>query len=264
MTASRSRSPRRSPPAERRRESSRSRSRERTHRRSPSPARRRSPEAKAAENERPRSPPRGPKKTDSSKGFKWKKKGPEEARGRDDRDFRRGDTDSYKPSRYGGGRDDRDRGRDRDGGRNSAWDGGRDFGRESGRGGDRNDRERDVEDKFGPSRPRDSNKSRNDRGSNSDIPPKREAAASSKPIPASLTFMIVTVNDRLGTKASVPCLPSDTVGDFKKIVAAQIGRKPHEIMLKRQSERPFKDFITLGDYGVSNGVQLDLELDTGD
>lgn len=76
--------------------------------------------------------------------------------------------------------------------------------------------------------------------------------------------MIVTVNDRLGTKASMPCLPSDTVGDFKKIVAAHIGRKPHEIMLKRQGERPFKDFITLGDYGVSNGVQLDLELDTGD
>lgn len=29
-------------------------------------------------------------------------------------------------------------------------------------------------------------------------------------------------------------------------------------MLKRQGERPFKDFLTLADYGVSNGVQLDL------
>lgn len=51
---------------------------------------------------------------------------------------------------------------------------------------------------------------------------------------------------------------------FKAQVAARIGRQPHEIMLKRQGERPFKDQLTLEDYGVSNGVQLDLELDTGD
>ena len=42
-----------------------------------------------------------------------------------------------------------------------------------------------------------------------------------------------------------------------------IGRRPHEILLKRQSERPFKDQLTLQDYGVSNNVQLDLEVDTG-
>jgi hypothetical protein len=35
-------------------------------------------------------------------------------------------------------------------------------------------------------------------------------------------------------------------------------------MLKRQGERPMKDHITVGDYGISNGVQLDLELDTGE
>jgi len=78
------------------------------------------------------------------------------------------------------------------------------------------------------------------------------------------TFIVVTVNDRLGTKAQIPCLADDTVGDFKKLVAAHIGRQPHEIMLKRQGERALKDAITLADYGVSNGVQLDLELDTGD
>ena len=48
------------------------------------------------------------------------------------------------------------------------------------------------------------------------------------------------------------------------MVAGHIGREPHEIMLKRQGERPFKDQLTLEDYGVSNGVQLDLEVDTGD
>ena len=29
-------------------------------------------------------------------------------------------------------------------------------------------------------------------------------------------------------------------------------------MLKRQGERPFNDKLTLEDYGISNGVQLDL------
>lgn len=76
-------------------------------------------------------------------------------------------------------------------------------------------------------------------------------------------MIVVKINDRLGTTTKVPCLGSDSIGDLKKLVAMRIGRKPHEIMLKRQSERPFKDFLTLSDYGVSDGVQLDLEIDTG-
>lgn len=86
-----------------------------------------------------------------------------------------------------------------------------------------------------------------------------------KPVPLSNEPMIiVNINDRLGTKAAIPCLASDSIKAFKAIVAAHIGRQPHEIMLKRQGERPFKDQLTLADYGVSSGVQLDLELDTGD
>jgi hypothetical protein len=77
-------------------------------------------------------------------------------------------------------------------------------------------------------------------------------------------MIIVNVNDRLGTKAAIPCLASDPIKLFKAQVAARIGREPHEILLKRQGERPFKDQLTLQDYGVSNGVQLDLEVDTGD
>lgn len=77
-------------------------------------------------------------------------------------------------------------------------------------------------------------------------------------------MILVTVNDRLGTKKQIPCLPSDSIKDFKAVVAMMIGRRPHEILLKRQSERPFKDFLTLQDYGVSNGASLDLEVDTGD
>ncbi|KAK3684004.1 ubiquitin-related domain-containing protein [Podospora appendiculata] len=77
-------------------------------------------------------------------------------------------------------------------------------------------------------------------------------------------MIIVTVNDRLGTKAQIPAFASDRIKEFKVMVAMKVGREPHEILLKRQGERPFKDQLTLADYGVSNGVQLDLEVDTGD
>ena len=77
-------------------------------------------------------------------------------------------------------------------------------------------------------------------------------------------MIVVHVNDRLGTKAAIPCLASDTIKLFKHQVAAMIGRQPHEILLKRQSERPFKDQLTLEDYGISNGVQIDLEKDSHD
>ncbi|RMJ21684.1 hypothetical protein PHISP_07446 [Aspergillus sp. HF37] len=84
---------------------------------------------------------------------------------------------------------------------------------------------------------------------------KKKAAA---PAPPSEPMITVIVNDRLGTKAAIPCLASDPIKLFKAQVAARIGREPHEILLKRQGERPFKDQLTLEDYGVSSGVQLDL------
>jgi hypothetical protein len=77
-------------------------------------------------------------------------------------------------------------------------------------------------------------------------------------------MIVITVNDRLGTKAQIPCFPSDKIKDLRVLVAARVGRKPHEILLKRQGERPFKDQLSLEDYGISSGVQLDLEVDTGD
>ncbi|KAK0933283.1 hypothetical protein LTR29_015128 [Friedmanniomyces endolithicus] len=92
---------------------------------------------------------------------------------------------------------------------------------------------------------------------------KKQKKTRPPPAPTGPTI-IVHINDRLGTKASIPCLASDSIRAFKALVAMQIGRQPHEILLKRQGERPFKDALTLEDYGVSSGVQLDLELDTGD
>ena len=87
---------------------------------------------------------------------------------------------------------------------------------------------------------------------------KKEKKGKKKKVVPQEPMIVVNVNDRLGTKAAVPCLASDPIRLFKAQVAARIGREPHEIMLKRQGERPFKDSLTLEDYGVSNGVQLDL------
>jgi hypothetical protein len=39
--------------------------------------------------------------------------------------------------------------------------------------------------------------------------------------------MVVYVNDRLGTKAAIPCLGSDPIKLFKAQVAARIGRETH-------------------------------------
>ncbi|PGH10891.1 hypothetical protein AJ80_07334 [Polytolypa hystricis UAMH7299] len=93
---------------------------------------------------------------------------------------------------------------------------------------------------------------------------KKKEKKPAAPAAPSEPMIIVHINDRLGTKAAIPCLASDPIRLFKAQVAARIGREPHEILLKRQGERPFKDQLTLEDYGVSNGVQLDLEVDTGD
>lgn len=100
--------------------------------------------------------------------------------------------------------------------------------------------------------------------SNSTAPESTSTSITAIPRPSNEEMIIVNINDRLGTKAAIPCLASDPVKMFKVMVAARIGRQPHEILIKRQGERPFKDILTLADYGVSNGVQLDLELDTGD
>ncbi|EFQ31165.1 hypothetical protein CGRA01v4_01864 [Colletotrichum graminicola] len=165
-------------------------------------------------------------------GFKWK----DNSR-RDDRDDRRGLERGYR-NRSNSPRRHRDGDRDRDRNRNN--------------------------DSY---RPRDSGP-RDNRPSASSSKDAPKPAKKDKPAPAPAAggeeMIIVHVNDRLGTKAAIPCLASDPVKMFKILVAARVGREPHEILLKRQGERPFKDNLTLEDYGVSNGVQLDLEVDTGD
>lgn len=146
-------------------------------------------------------------------------------------------------------------------------------GRSDGRRDDRNDSRRDDKDdrrrdtrydNRSSHRRRDSSRERErDRKSK---PSSSKSSAPAAPAPAFTgeAMIVVTVNDRLGTKTQVPCLPSDPIKVLKAMVAAKIGRPMHEIMLKRQGERPFLDQLTLADYSISNGVQIDLELNTGD
>lgn len=175
-------------------------------------------------------PDRPNKKKNLAKGFKFQKK---TARNDEDVDQRqyRDREEEYRPKRFGGKEDRQkfaERNRDRE--------------------------DNPPKDSNQPPRgPKQDNSNKDDKKPKQPKPKNQMAAASSS---SSTAFILVTVNDRLGTKATIPCLPSDTIGDFKKLVAAQIGRTPGEIMLKRQSERPFKDHITLADYGVGNGVQL--------
>lgn len=203
---------------------------------------------------RSRSPPRRSGK--SSGGFRWKEK--RSTTEDDDRRDRGGLDRGYRnrsPQR------ERDRERDRAGdaragrGRDDDRykpDGARREKRDS-----RDERNRDSSDRQ-PRRDRDPDRKR---------AAKPPAAAAARP-PASggggEEMIVITVNDRLGTKAQIPCFPSDKIKDLRVLVAARVGRKPHEILLKRQGERPFKDQLSLEDYGISSGVQLDLEVDTGD
>ncbi|KAI5864401.1 ubiquitin-like protein [Durotheca rogersii] len=122
----------------------------------------------------------------------------------------------------------------------------------------RRDRDRDAGASSSTKKPKSKSKSS---GADTSQPPERPPAA---PSSGGEEMIIVHVNDRLGTKAAIPCFASDPIKDFKIMVAARIGREPHEILLKRQGQRPFKDMLTLADYEISNGVQLDLEVDTGD
>ncbi|KAI1659156.1 ubiquitin-like protein [Daldinia decipiens] len=163
-------------------------------------------------------------------GFKFKDKRRDEFEDRGD-DRRGGSFRGYRNRSPSPRRRDRDRDRDRD-------------------------RERDT----GASSSTKKSKSKSTGGDTSQ-PPVRAPAA---PSGGGEEMIIVHINDRLGTKAAIPCFASDRIKEFKIMVAARIGREPHEILLKRQGQRPFKDMLTLADYEISNGVQLDLEVDTGD
>jgi ubiquitin-like protein 5 len=67
----------------------------------------------------------------------------------------------------------------------------------------------------------------------------------------------VTVNDRLGKKVRIKCNPNDTIGDLKKLIAAQTGTRYEKIVLKKWYVI-YKDHITLMDYEVHDGFNFEL------
>ncbi|KAL7413511.1 ubiquitin-related domain-containing protein [Mrakia frigida] len=71
------------------------------------------------------------------------------------------------------------------------------------------------------------------------------------------TMIEVIANDRLGRKVRVKCSPQDTVGDLKKLIAAQTGTNSKKVQLKKWYTT-FKDHITLADYEIHDGMSLEM------
>ena len=67
----------------------------------------------------------------------------------------------------------------------------------------------------------------------------------------------VVINDRLGKKIRVKCNEDDTVGDLKKLIAAQTGTRPEKLKLQKWHV-VYKDHITLSDYEIHDGMGLEL------
>lgn len=57
----------------------------------------------------------------------------------------------------------------------------------------------------------------------------------------------VVCNDRLGKKVRVKCNEDDTIGDLKKLIAAQVGTRPEKIryVLIDQDKMKIKGVISL-------------------
>ncbi|TKA54689.1 Ubiquitin-like protein 5 [Rhodotorula sp. CCFEE 5036] len=56
----------------------------------------------------------------------------------------------------------------------------------------------------------------------------------------------------------VKCDSDDTVGDLKKLIAAQTGTKAEKIILKKWYTI-YKDHITLRDYEINDGMSLEMQ-----
>lgn len=67
----------------------------------------------------------------------------------------------------------------------------------------------------------------------------------------------VVLNDRLGKKVRVKCNEDDTIGDLKKLAAAQLGTRPEKLKIQKYYTI-YKDAITLEDYEIHDGTGLEL------
>lgn len=94
----------------------------------------------------------------------------------------------------------------------------------------------------------------------------------------SMSSIVCGSNDdlRCSTSVRVKCSPDDTVGDLKKLIAAQTGTDPSKIQLKKWYATTvaleieyhsdtlllrytiYKDHITLSDYEINDGMSLEM------
>ncbi|KAG7316148.1 hypothetical protein KOW79_021014 [Hemibagrus wyckioides] len=74
---------------------------------------------------------------------------------------------------------------------------------------------------------------------------------------SSAEMIEVVCNDRLGKKVRVKCNSDDTIGDLKKLIAAQTGTRWDKIVLKKWYTI-FKDHVSLADYEIHDGMNLEL------
>ncbi|OCF41909.1 ubiquitin-like protein 5 [Kwoniella heveanensis CBS 569] len=183
---------------------------------------------------------------------------------RDRDDYRSGGSGRERDRDYGREREeyrrDRDRERDRE----------RERDRRDHRGGDRRDRDRDRDrrdmdrDRGDRRRDRDEGGSRSGAGpptgpagGTGGPPPRPAAVPNAAPSAPTLRFMEVIANDRMGRKVRVKCLPTDTVGDLKRLIAAQTGTTAQKIQLKKWYTN-FKDHVSLQDYEINDGMSLEM------
>ncbi|AFR94363.1 ubiquitin-like protein 5 [Cryptococcus neoformans C23] len=122
---------------------------------------------------------------------------------------------------------------------------------------DRRDRDRDRDSERRSDRDRDGSRRDTPRTaapSSTNAPPQRPTAA---PSATSMRLIEVIANDRLGRKVRVKCLPTDTVGDLKRLIAAQTGTTAQKIQLKKWYTA-FKDHVSLQDYEIHDGMSLEM------
>ncbi|KAK8864568.1 hypothetical protein IAR55_001818 [Kwoniella newhampshirensis] len=125
------------------------------------------------------------------------------------------------------------------------------------RGEDRRDRDRDHR------RDRERDEPRREKETHAQSPPgpsaerRPPAAPVAAPAVGSLRLIEVIANDRMGRKVRIKCLPTDTVGDLKRLIAAQTGTSAQKIQLKKWYTN-FKDHIALQDYEINDGMSLEM------
>ncbi|XP_008849368.1 ubiquitin-like protein 5 [Nannospalax galili] len=67
----------------------------------------------------------------------------------------------------------------------------------------------------------------------------------------------VVCNNHLEKKECMKHNTDDTIGDLKKLIAAQTGPPWNKVVLKK-CHTDFKDHMSLGDYEIHNGMNLEL------